>query len=123
MGSAGRAEHRRRQSWPRHPIESGREPRRGPRGPPARGPRGFGRDLFSRELLRYLGPGFVVTIGFIDPGNWATNIAGGSQFGYQLLWVVSLSTLMLIFLQHMAAKLGIVTRRSLAANVRARMPR
>ena len=92
-------------------------------GPPARGPRGFGRDLFSRELLRYLGPGFVVTIGFIDPGNWATNIAGGSQFGYQLLWVVSLSTLMLIFLQHMAAKLGIVTGRSLATNVRAHMPR
>jgi manganese transport protein len=81
------------------------------------------RDLFSRELLRYLGPGFVVTIGFIDPGNWATNIAGGSRFGYQLLWVVSLSTLLLIFLQHMAARLGIVTGRSLAANVRAHMPR
>ena len=87
------------------------------------GPRAFTRDLFSRELLRYLGPGFVVTIGFIDPGNWATNIAGGSQFGYQLLWVVSLSTLMLIFLQHLAAKLGIVTGRSLAVNVRAHMPR
>jgi len=87
------------------------------------GPRSFARDLFSRELLRYLGPGFVVTIGFIDPGNWATNIAGGSQFGYQLLWVVSLSTLMLIFLQHLAAKLGIVTGRSLAANVRMHLPR
>jgi manganese transport protein len=79
----------------------------------------FTRDLFSRELLRYLGPGFVVTIGFIDPGNWATNIAGGSEFGFKLLWVISLSTLMLIFLQHLAAKLGIVTGRSLAANVRA----
>src|SRR5690606_23331199 len=67
----------------------------------------FIRDLFSRELLRYLGPGFIVTIGFIDPGNWATNIAGGSEFGYTLLWVVSLSTLMLIFLQHLSAKLGI----------------
>ncbi len=89
----------------------------------ATGPRAVARDLFSRELLRYLGPGFVVTIGFIDPGNWATNIAGGSQFGYQLLWVVSLSTLMLIFLQHMAAKLGIVTGHSLAANVRAHLPR
>ena len=82
----------------------------------------FVRDLFSRELLRYLGPGFIVTIGFIDPGNWATNIAGGSQFGYALLWVVSLSTLMLIFLQHLSAKLGIVTGRSLAANVRERLP-
>ena len=87
------------------------------------GPRSFARDLFSRELLRYLGPGFVVTIGFIDPGNWATNIAGGSQFGYQLLWVVSLSTLMLIFLQHLAAKLGIVTGRSLATNIRERLPK
>jgi manganese transport protein len=85
--------------------------------------RSLAHDLFSRELLRYLGPGFVVTIGFIDPGNWATNIAGGSRFGYQLLWVVSLSTLMLVFLQHMAARLGIVTGRSLAANVRAHMPR
>jgi manganese transport protein len=91
--------------------------------PSGDGVRPFVRDLFSRELLRYLGPGFVVTIGFIDPGNWATNIAGGSQFGYTLLWVVSLSTLMLIFLQHMAAKLGIVTGRSLAVNVRAHLPR
>jgi manganese transport protein len=88
----------------------------------AGGARGFIRDLFSRELLRYLGPGFIVTIGFIDPGNWATNIAGGSQFGYTLLWVVSLSTLMLIFLQHLSAKLGIVTGRSLAANIRSKLP-
>ena len=94
-------------------------------GQPARpvGPRAFVRDLFSRELLRYLGPGFIVTIGFIDPGNWATNIAGGSEFGYTLLWVVSLSTLMLIFLQHLSAKLGIVTGRSLSANVRMHLPR
>ena len=91
-----------------------------PPGPPAGG---FLHDLFSRELLRYLGPGFIVTIGFIDPGNWATNIAGGSQFGYDLLWIVSLSTLMLIFLQHLSAKLGIVTGRSLAVNVRAHLPR
>ena len=69
-------------------------------------------------MLRYLGPGFIVTIGFIDPGNWATNIAGGSQFGYSLLWVITLSTLMLIFLQHMSARLGIVTGSSLAVNVR-----
>jgi len=80
--------------------------------------RSFVSDLFSRELLRYLGPGFIVTIGFIDPGNWATNLAGGSQYGYALLWVISLSTLMLIFLQHVAARLGIVTGASLAVNVR-----
>ncbi len=102
-----------------------------PLGPPAdlaadsrpNGPRDFVRDLFSRELLRYLGPGFIVTIGFIDPGNWATNIAGGSEFGYALLWVVSLSTLMLIFLQHLSAKLGIVTGHSLAVNVRKQLPK
>jgi manganese transport protein len=85
--------------------------------------RGFARDLFSRELLRYLGPGFIVTIGFIDPGNWATNMAAGSQFGYDLLWVITLSTLMLIFLQHVAARLGIVTGRSLAVNVRSHFSR
>jgi manganese transport protein len=91
--------------------------------PPAPPAGGFLHDLFSRELLRYLGPGFIVTIGFIDPGNWATNIAGGSEFGYDLLWIVSLSTLMLIFLQHLSAKLGIVTGRSLAANIRVHLPR
>jgi manganese transport protein len=87
------------------------------------GRRPLAQDLFSRELFRYLGPGFIVTIGFIDPGNWATNLAGGSQFGYDLLWVISLSTLMLIFLQHVAARLGIVTGRSLAVNVRAHFSR
>jgi manganese transport protein len=61
------------------------------------------------EILKYIGPGFIVTIGFIDPGNWASNIAAGSQFGYNLLWVVTLSTVMLIFIQHNAAHLGIVT--------------
>jgi manganese transport protein len=61
------------------------------------------------ELFRYLGPGFLVTVGFIDPGNWAANVAAGSQYGYTLLWVVTLSTLMLILLQHNAAHLGIVT--------------
>ena len=70
--------------------------------------------LFNREMLKYLGPGFLVTVGFIDPGNWATNIAGGSQFDYTLLWVITLSTLMLILLQHMAAHLGIVTGECLA---------
>lgn len=70
------------------------------------------------QLLRYLGPGFLVTIGFVDPGNWATNIAGGAGFNYSLLWVITLSTLMLILIQSMSARVGIVTGRSLAANVR-----
>jgi manganese transport protein len=65
--------------------------------------------LASMELFRYIGPGFFVTVGFIDPGNWVTNVAAGSQFGYSLLWVVTLSTIMLIVLQHNAAHLGIVT--------------
>ena len=71
-----------------------------------------------RVLLRFLGPGFLVTIGFIDPGNWATNIAGGAQFKYDLLWVITLSTLMLILIQNMSARLGIATGRSLGVNIR-----
>ncbi|MFV0467827.1 MAG: Nramp family divalent metal transporter [Dysgonomonas sp.] len=61
------------------------------------------------ELLKYIGPGLLVTVGFIDPGNWASNFAAGSEFGYTLLWVVTLSTIMLIILQHNVAHLGIVT--------------
>jgi len=61
------------------------------------------------EFLRYIGPGILITVGFIDPGNWASNVAAGSGYGYALLWVVTLSTLMLIFLQHNAAHLGIAT--------------
>lgn len=61
------------------------------------------------ELFRYLGPGVLVTVGFIDPGNWASNVAAGAQYGYSLLWMVTLSTLMLILLQHNAAHLGIVS--------------
>lgn len=65
--------------------------------------------LASLELFRYIGPGFFVTVGFIDPGNWVTNVAAGSLFGYKLLWVVTLSTVILIVVQHNAAHLGIVT--------------
>ena len=68
--------------------------------------------------MSFLGPGFLVTVGFIDPGNWATNIEGGSKFGYDLLWVITLSTVMLIVIQNMAAKLGIATGKSLAVNMR-----
>jgi len=65
--------------------------------------------LQALEVLKYIGPGFLVTVGFIDPGNWASNVAAGSTYGYRLLWMVTLSTLMLIILQHNAAHLGIVT--------------
>ncbi len=65
--------------------------------------------LHKPKFLNYLGPGLLVTVGFIDPGNWASNFAAGSEFGYTLLWVVTLSTAMLIVLQHNVAHLGIVT--------------
>ena len=71
-----------------------------------------------RTMLSFLGPGFLVTVGFIDPGNWATNIEGGARYGYELLWVITLSTIMLIVIQHMAAKLGIASGKSLAVNIR-----
>lgn len=67
------------------------------------------RYLGGLDFFRYIGPGLLVTVGFIDPGNWASNFAAGSEFGYSLLWVVTLSTVMLIVLQHNVAHLGIVT--------------
>jgi len=60
-------------------------------------------------FLRYIGPGLLVTVGFIDPGNWASNIAAGASHGYTLLWMVTLSTVMLVILQHNVAHLGIAT--------------
>jgi len=70
-----------------------------------------------RQALSYLGPGFLVTVGFIDPGNWAADLAAGSGFGYQLLWVVALSTIVLILWQHMSAHLGVVKAKCLAEAV------
>jgi len=61
------------------------------------------------DIFKYIGPGMLVTVGFIDPGNWASNLAAGSQFGYQLLWIVTVSTIMLIVLQHNVAHLGIAS--------------
>ena len=61
------------------------------------------------DIFKYIGPGLLVTVGFTDPGNWAANIATGSEYGYSLLWIVTLSTLMLIVLQHNVAHLGIAT--------------
>ena len=67
------------------------------------------RYLGGLDIFKYIGPGLLVTVGFIDPGNWASNFAAGSDYGYALLWVVTLSTVMLIVLQHNVAHLGIVT--------------
>ena len=65
--------------------------------------------LEAPAFLRYIGPGLLVTVGFIDPGNWASNIAAGASHGYTLLWMVTLSTVMLVVLQHNVAHLGIAT--------------
>ncbi len=75
------------------------------------------------DILRNIGPGLLVTVGFIDPGNWASNFAAGSTFGYALLWVVTLSTLMLIVLQHNVAHLGIVTGLCLSEAATRYLPR
>lgn len=74
------------------------------------------------SIFRFLGPGILVAVGFIDPGNWASNIAAGSDFGYHLLWVVTLSTIILIIMQHNAAHLGLVTGRCLAENAAHHLP-
>ncbi len=77
----------------------------------------FGRELprfRAPAIFKYIGPGFLVTVGFIDPGNWVANIAAGSNYGYTLLWMVTLSTFMLILIQHNAAHLGIATGLCLA---------
>ncbi len=70
--------------------------------------------LWFRRFLAFAGPGYMVSVGYMDPGNWATDIAGGSQFGYTLLSVILLSNLMAILLQALAARLGIATGRDLA---------
>jgi manganese transport protein len=75
------------------------------------------------DILKYIGPGLLVTVGFIDPGNWASNIAAGSGFGYELLWMVTLSTIMLIILQHNVAHLGIATGLCLSEAANLHTPR
>ena len=67
-----------------------------------------------RKLLAFSGPGLMVAVGYMDPGNWATDLEGGSKFGYRLLSVVVISNFMAIVLQHLSLKLGIVTGRDLA---------
>jgi manganese transport protein len=76
-----------------------------------------------RRLMGFVGPGYMVSVGYMDPGNWATDIAGGSQFGYTLLCVILLSNLMAIVLQALAARLGIATGRDLAQACRDAYPK
>jgi manganese transport protein len=70
--------------------------------------------VYWRRLIGFLGPGFLISVGYMDPGNWATDIAGGSRFGYTLLFVIMLSNLMAILLQSLSLKLGVATERDLA---------
>jgi manganese transport protein len=76
-----------------------------------------------RATLAMLGPAFVASVAYVDPGNFATNIQGGAQYGYLLLWVVLAANLMAMLVQYMSAKLGIVTGRDLPELVRASFPR
>ena len=69
---------------------------------------------FWRKLFAFTGPGYLVAVGYMDPGNWATDLAGGAKYGYTLLSVIMMSNLMAILLQALAARLGIVSGRDLA---------
>ncbi|HXU45373.1 MAG TPA: Nramp family divalent metal transporter [Thermoanaerobaculia bacterium] len=78
---------------------------------------------FWRRLFAFAGPAYMVSVGYMDPGNWATDIEGGSRFAYQLLWVLLMSNLMAVLLQTLSARLGIVTGRDLAQSCRESYPR
>src|SRR6185369_16532566 len=80
------------------------------------------RISFTR-LMPFLGPAFIASVAYVDPGNFATNIQGGAQFGYMLVWVIVVSNLMAMLIQTLSAKLGIATGRSLAEQCRANFPR
>ncbi len=77
---------------------------------------------FKRKLLAFSGPAYMVSVGYMDPGNWATDIAGGSQFGYSLIWVLLMSNLMALLLQSLSVRLGIVRGRDLAQASREMFP-
>ncbi|HTE08411.1 MAG TPA: divalent metal cation transporter, partial [Flavitalea sp.] len=67
-----------------------------------------------KKILSFFGPAYLVSVGYMDPGNWATDLAGGSKFGYTLIWVLLMSNLMALLLQSLSARLGIVRQRDLA---------
>ena len=72
------------------------------------------KTTWFRKVLAFFGPAYLISVGYMDPGNWATDIAGGSQFGYALIWVLLMSNIMALLLQSLSARLGIVTQRDLA---------
>src|SRR3954470_1235471 len=81
------------------------------------------RGQWWRRLLSFSGPAFMVSVGYMDPGNWATDLAAGARFGYRLIWVILISNLMAILLQTLSARLGIVTGRDLAQACRDHYPK
>src|ERR1700682_3629431 len=76
-----------------------------------------------KRMFAFAGPAYLVSVGYMDPGNWATDLEGGARFGYQLLWVLIVSNLMAILLQTLSARLGIVSQRDLAQACRETYPR
>ena len=78
---------------------------------------------FWRRMFAFAGPAYLVSVGYMDPGNWATDLEGGAKFGYKLLWVLVLSNMMAILLQTLSARLGIVTQSDLAQACRKSYPR
>src|SRR5574340_651205 len=75
---------------------------------------GTAQASFWRRLFAFAGPAYLISVGYMDPGNWATDLEGGARFGYQLLWVLVMANLMAILLQTLSARLGIVSGRDLA---------
>ena len=84
---------------------------------------GTSQSSFWRRLFAFAGPAYLVSVGYMDPGNWATDLEGGARFGYQLLWVLMMSNAMAILLQTLSARLGIVSGRDLAQACRETYPR
>ena len=82
-----------------------------------------GKHTGWRKIFSFLGPAYLVSVGYMDPGNWATDLAGGSKYGYTLIWVLLMSNLMALLLQGLSARLGIVRGRDLAQANREAYPR
>src|SRR3954469_6229711 len=82
-----------------------------------------GKKTNWRRAFSFLGPAYLVSVGYMDPGNWATDLQGGSQFGYKLIWVLLMSNLMALLLQGLSARLGIVRGRDLAQANREAYPK
>src|SRR5512137_1866946 len=84
---------------------------------------GISKPSAFRRMLAFAGPAYLVSVGYMDPGNWATDLEGGARFGYQLIWVLLMSNLIAVLLQTFSARLGIVTGRDLAQACRENYPK